>query len=78
MFLQNFIQPPSWLTNDCTPQVVEGLYKANGFTDVKRIKKYVKRSDIRKYFAPLHHDRDYWFSKIMYSEGYIQYIGKNR
>jgi ubiquinone/menaquinone biosynthesis C-methylase UbiE len=75
VFLQDFIQP-SWLSNECTPEVVEGLYEANGFTDVKRIGGFVKRSDIRKYFAPLHHDRDHNISKILYGSGYVQYIGK--
>jgi ubiquinone/menaquinone biosynthesis C-methylase UbiE len=76
VFLQNFIQAPSWLSNETTPMFVEEMYKANGFTDVVRLNSYVDRSDIRKYFSPLHYDRDYWFSKIMYGEGYIQYIGK--
>jgi len=76
VFLQNSIQLPSWLSNEFTPQVVEGLYKANGFTNVKRVERYVTRSDIRKYLAPLHHDRDYWISKILYGQGFVRYIGK--
>lgn len=76
VFLQNFVQAPSWLSNECTPEVVEELYKANGFTDIKRLGGYVDRTDIRKYFAALHNDRDYWFSKIMYGQGYVQYIAK--
>jgi hypothetical protein len=76
VFLQNFVQAPSWLSNECTPEVVEELYKANGFTEIKRLGGYVNRTDIRKYFSALHNDRDYWFSKIMYGQGYVQYIGK--
>ena len=75
-FLHNHIQAPYWLTNESTPKFVEALYKANGFKEVRRIKKFVKRSDIRKFFAPLHYERDYNISKILYGEGYVQYIGK--
>ena len=52
------------------------MYKKNGFSKVKRIKKFVKRTDIRKFFAPLHFERDNHISKILYGDGYMQFIGK--
>jgi SAM-dependent methyltransferase len=76
VFLQNFIQAPTWWSNECTPLFVEALYRDNGFTDVKRLQSYITRNDIRKYFAPLHYDREHPISRILYGEGYVQYIGR--
>jgi hypothetical protein len=76
VFLQNFIQAPTWWSNECTPQYVEKLYADNGFVNVRRLGSYTKRKDIRKYFAPLHYDREHPISKILYGDGYVQYIGQ--
>jgi SAM-dependent methyltransferase len=76
VFLQNFIQAPTWFSNECTPELVESLYSRAGFANVRRLNSFVKRSDIRKFFAPLHYDRDYDISKILYGQGYVQYIGE--
>ncbi len=75
VFLQNFIQAPTWWSNECTPEYVESLYKKAGFRNIKRLGSFTKRSDIRKYFAPLHYDTEYWLSKILYGSGYVQYVG---
>jgi len=76
VFLQNFIQAPTWYSNECTPAFVESLYACAGFTNVRRLSSFVRRSDIRKFFAPLHYDRDFTVSKILYGEGYVQYVGE--
>jgi ubiquinone/menaquinone biosynthesis C-methylase UbiE len=76
VFLQNYIQAPTWWSNECTPAFVEELYRRHGFADVKRLHNYNKRSDIRKFFAPLHYDRDHPISKVLYGEGYVQYVGR--
>ena len=76
VFVQNFVQAPTWLSNECTPKFVENLYHSQGFSDVVRINSFAKRSDIRKYFAPLHFDYEYPLSRILYGEGYVQYIGR--
>jgi ubiquinone/menaquinone biosynthesis C-methylase UbiE len=76
VFLQNFIQAPTWWSNECTPEYVEGLYKKANFDNVRRISSFTRRTDIRKYFAPLHYDREFWFSKLMYGFGYVQYVGE--
>jgi hypothetical protein len=75
VFLQNFIQAPRWWSNECTPQYVEDLYARHGFTDVRRLNEFVKRRDVRKYFAPLHFDRDHPVSKALYGHGYVKYVG---
>ena len=76
VFLQNFIQPPAFWSNECTPDFVEGLYKKHGFSEITRLNEYVRRNDVRKLFAPLHYDRNYSLSKILYGEGYVKYIAK--
>jgi len=78
VFLQNFIQAPTWWSNECTPEYVEKLYEKAGFKQVRRLGSFTKRTDVRKFFAPLHYDRSYWLSKIMYGHGYVQYIGEKK
>lgn len=74
VFLQNFIQAPQWWSNECTPEYVEGLYKKYGFEMIDRLNEFMKRTDIRKYFAPLHYDWDHPVSKALYGNGYVKYI----
>lgn len=76
MFLHNFIQAPTWWSNECTPKYVESLYAKYGFTEVRRLNRFVKRKDVRKFFAPLHFDRESEISKVMYGEGVPIYIGR--
>jgi ubiquinone/menaquinone biosynthesis C-methylase UbiE len=75
VFLQNFIQAPQWWTNECTPEYVEGLYKKYGFVKIERLNEFVRRTDVRKFFAPLHYDWDHPVSKALYGNGYVKYIG---
>ncbi len=76
VFLQNYIQRPTDFSNECTPEVVEDLYQRNGFTTVVRMNHFVKRGDIRKYFAPLHYHADHPVSRVLYGAGFVQYIGQ--
>lgn len=76
VFLQNFIQAPQWWTNECTPEYVEGLYEKYGFVNIVRLNEFVKRTDIRKFFAPLHYDRDHPVSRALYGNGYVKYIAR--
>jgi ubiquinone/menaquinone biosynthesis C-methylase UbiE len=78
VFLKNHIQSPSWLTNECSPSFVTSLYKKYNFRKILRIKKFVKRSDIRRYFAPLHYKWENSLSKILYGNGYVQFIGQKK
>ena len=78
VFLQNFIQAPTWLSNECTPSIIESLYRAHGFYEIKRVHNFVKRKDIRKFFAPLHYDLNDPISKILYGQGYVQFIGRKK
>ncbi|OUR98826.1 hypothetical protein A9Q84_05280 [Halobacteriovorax marinus] len=76
VFLQNYIQAPSWLSNECTPEFVEKMFEENGYKNVKRLSHFCKRTDVRKYFAPLHFDMEHPMSKVLYGEGYVQYVGQ--
>ena len=76
VFLHNHIQAPYWLTNECTEEFITQMYKKNGFSKIRRIKKFVNRSDVRKFLAPLHYERDNHISKILYGQGYMQFIAK--
>lgn len=75
-FLQNHIQAPTWYTNECSSQYIEGLYKKHGFKNILRLNKFIKRKDIRKYLAPLHYDNSNYLSKILYGEGFVKYIAQ--
>ena len=77
LYLMNYIQAPSWLSNECTPQFVEVLYANHGFINIKRLNSYVIRTDIRKYEAPLHFDRDHPAAKVLYGEGYVKYVAQS-
>ena len=76
VFLHNHIQAPYCWSNETTEKFIRAMYKKNGFSEVKRITKFVKRTDIRKFLAPLHFERDNHISKILYGDGYMQFIGK--
>ena len=74
VFLKNYIKRPTDFSSICTPEFVEELYKENGFHNIVRHSYYVKRTDIRKFTAPLHYNRDNPLSKILYGHGGVQYL----
>ena len=76
VFLQNYIQRPTDFSNECTPDFVENMYKSHGFVEVRRLHHFVKRTDIRKLFAPLHYDWDHPVAKALYGFGFVEFIGR--
>ncbi len=76
VFLQNYIQRPTDFSNDCTPEVVETMYREHGFTKIVRMNHFVKRTDIRKFLAPLHYHWDHPVAQSLYGEGFVQYLGQ--
>jgi ubiquinone/menaquinone biosynthesis C-methylase UbiE len=50
----------------------------NDFYQIRRLKRYVIRNNIRKYFSPLHFDSDNKFSKILYGDGWVDLIARKR
>tara|TARA_B100000965_G_C19600036_1_gene762047 strand:+ start:951 stop:1868 length:918 start_codon:yes stop_codon:yes gene_type:complete len=75
IFLQNYIKRPTDFSSHCTPEFVESLYNENGFHSIVRHNYYVKRTDIRKYVAPLHYNKEMLISKALYGRGGVQYLG---
>ena len=76
MFLKNKITAPTWYCNELTPQWCETMYGQYGFTDVRRLNRFVVRSDIRRFFAPLHHAVDHPFAKALYGHGVPLFVGR--
>lgn len=58
VYLQNAIQPPSRLHQECSSEYVTNLYEKSNFVEINRLKRYVLRKNLRKFFAPLHYDRE--------------------
>ncbi len=59
-----------------TQEYIDNLLENNGFEKPRRLKRFVKRKNVRKYFAPFHYYSDYKYSKILYNKGYIDCITK--
>lgn len=52
----------------------EEVFQKNGFGKPTRLKRYVKRNNIRKFVSPLHYYHDHEFAKILYGDGFIDCI----
>jgi ubiquinone/menaquinone biosynthesis C-methylase UbiE len=48
------------------------VLKEQGFGGIKRLRRYPRISNIRRFFSPLYFDYENKFSKLMYGEGCIQ------
>lgn len=74
--IQNIIQAPVRLKID--ENYIKKQYLQNEFTNIKRLRRYVKRENIRKFFAPLHYERDYPLSKILYGSGNLEFLAQKK
>ncbi len=72
--IQNKIKTPVRLKLD--EDFIRTQYKKNKFNEIRRLKRYVKRENIRKFSAPLHYEMDNSISKILYGSGSLEFIGK--
>ena len=77
-FIQNIIQAPKRHTLKCDSVFALKMFKNHGFETPLRCRRYVKRKNVRKYFAPLHFDSSSRFSKLLYGEGNLEYIAKRK
>lgn len=75
VFLQNALQPPSRMVELCTAEYIEGLYRKHGFK-TRRLSRYVRRSNVRKFFSQLHFDKSNPVSKVLYGDGSVEFIGE--
>lgn len=73
-FIQNFTQAPTRLP--LSPEHILKLHNDNGFEPPVRLKRFVKRENLRKYFAPLHYYHDNPYSQILYGTGNLEYLAK--
>lgn len=74
--IQNKIKTPRRLKID--EKLILKHYRQNNFIEVRRLKRYVKRENIRKFTAPLHYERENPISKIFYGSGGLEFIGKRK
>lgn len=53
---------------------IDGWLKENGFTNIKRLTKYPRYRNIRRFLAPMYYKYDNDFSKIFYGGGTVEVI----
>ena len=74
VMLQNLLQAPIRLK--VSESDILGYYENNKFQHPKRLKRFVKRQNIRKYTAPLHYLTEFPISKIIYGSGHLEFIAQ--
>lgn len=74
VMLQNLMQPPVRLK--INEEYVRNCYKKGSFQDIVRLKRFVKRENIRVFTAPLHYHVENPISKIMYGSGNLELLAQ--
>jgi len=74
--IQNVIQAPVRLA--ISEEFVNSEYKKYGFDSIRKLNRYVKRENIRKFLAPLHYEKEYFLSKILYGTGQSEFIAQKK
>ena len=74
VMLQNLLQAPVRLR--VSESDILRYYKNNKFQAPKRLKRFVKRQNIRKYTAPLHYLTEFPISKRIYGSGNLEFIAQ--
>ena len=72
--LQNLIQVPVRLSIE--EEFIQKLFDENKIKNVKRLRRFVKRRNIRKFLSPLHYEIDHPISKILFGTGIVELLGK--
>ncbi|WP_285906088.1 class I SAM-dependent methyltransferase [Pseudodesulfovibrio pelocollis] len=72
--LQNICQAPVRIPVS-EEQHIE-MYTRNGFCSPRRLRRYIKRKNIRRYFSPLHYNYDHYLSRLMYGGGCLEFIAR--
>ena len=68
--IKDRIQAPVY-TKTSINDIMDWL-KKNNFTDIVRLKKYMKYSNIRKFLSPLYYNYNSEYSKLLYGDGVIE------
>lgn len=74
--IQNVIQAPVRLRIE--EDFIKDQYKLYDFTDFRKLNRYVKRRNIRKFLAPLHFEKNHPISKILYGTGQSEFMAKKK
>lgn len=74
VMLQNLLQPPVRLK--LNEDYIKRCYKRESFQDAIRLKRFVKRQNIRIFTAPLHYEHENPISKIFYGSGNLEFLAK--
>jgi SAM-dependent methyltransferase len=74
VYLQNIMQVPIRLA--CDEFIIREMYSDHGLTGVRRLRRYVKRSNIRRFFAPLHYEIDDPLVRLIYGSGNLEFIAR--
>jgi SAM-dependent methyltransferase len=72
--IQNIVQAPVRLRVD--EAMIRRMYKENGFVNVRRLKRYVHRKNIRRFAAPLHYEREDPLVQTIYGSGNLEFIAE--
>lgn len=72
--IQNIVQVPVRLK--LSEEWIRQQHSKHGIEGVTRLRRYVKRENIRRYFAPLHYAVDYSLSQMIYGSGNLEFIGR--
>jgi len=76
VMLQNLIQAPVRLS--VPEKMIREMYDESGFCVPRRLGRYVKRQNLRKYLAPFHYDHDNATSQLFWGSGNLEFIGEKR
>lgn len=72
--IQNVLQAPVNLA--INEDMIREMYAENRFNDLRRLRRYVRRPNIRRFFAPLHYQRDDPIVCQFYGSGSLEFIGR--
>jgi 2-polyprenyl-3-methyl-5-hydroxy-6-metoxy-1,4-benzoquinol methylase len=72
--IQNIIQVPVQLP--ISESFVREMYSETGFATATRLKRYVKRENIRRFFAPLHYVWEDELVSLIYGSGSLEFIAR--
>lgn len=70
--IQNALQAPVRLVVD--EAMISRMYAEAGFSEPRRLKRYVRRKNLRRLFAPLHYQNEHPISKLLYGSGNLEFI----
>ncbi len=74
--LQNICQAPVRIPVSAEQHA--GMYLANGFQPPRRLRRYIKRKNIRRYFAPLHYHYEHPWNQLFYGGGCLEFIAQKK